>query len=715
MFGAVNQQQNPGGLFGSTLGTQNQQQPSGGLFGSTLGANNANQNQQQQQTGGGLFGNLNRPQGGGGLFGGLNSNQQNQPAQGGGLFGQSTQQQQQPQQQQSGGPFGGFGQSQQQQQPQQQQQQQQGGGLFGGLGQNNQQQGGGFFGQSQQPQQQQQQQPNSLFSQTMRQPLGLSQAQLGNSLWQPNSSLSPREKSIPDQIVTVVEKWDPKNPNCAFHYYFYNKVDESMAPFYRPAPYEDPKAWEEALSKKPGPGYIPVLCTGFAQMGERIKTQQRNLAEFNARLHEINSSLSAMLQNHDTRTSIRAMDARRKHLVLKQRALALATKVQVLRNRGYALGSDEEELRDKLMMLERGVSDPGLGARSEEIWARMISVQERAKLLRNELEKSGAESYDVLDEDSSRRAKKILEDYQTQLVHLKRELDAIQQEYVEWEKEQGPKSGRSQKTQYTVPKGVLIAGINYEPAGEVVTGPPALNPHSIPTSNLTLQTKNTPHHCKVVPLSDEHVEDLFANLGGMDNASLWKYMTTGPYADIGPFKTGLIQNMRESNFFVPFTILSDDPRHVTNRNKPNSSSSSLSSAVGLICILNARPEHYALEIGCVIFAKTLQRTAAATEAIYLFMKYSFEDLHYRRVEWKANNLNEPSKRAALRLGFQFEGVFRKHMVLKGKHRDTAWFSVTDDEWFGGVGAALEKWLSESNFDAEGRQVRSLEEIRKGVR
>ncbi|KAH8816768.1 nucleoporin complex subunit 54-domain-containing protein [Xylogone sp. PMI_703] len=421
MFGAVNQQQNTGGLFGSTQ--PQQQQPSGGLFGSTLGANPASQPQQT----GGPFGGLNNPQGGGGLFGGLNQNQQQaQPAQSASLFGPTAQPR-------TGRLFDGFSQS------QQQQQQQQGGGLFGGLGQQNQQQGG-FFGQ---PTQQQQQQPNSLFSQSVQPSLGQSQAQLGSSLWQPNSSLSPREKSIPDQIATVVEKWDPKNPNCAFHYYFYNKVDESMAPFYRPAPHEDPKAWEEALLKKPGPGYIPVLCTGFAQMGERIKTQQRNLAEFNARLHEINSSLTAMLQNHDTKTSIRAMDARRKHFVLKQRALALATKVQVLRNRGYALGSDEEELRNKLMILERGVSDPGLGARSEEIWARMISVQERAKLLRSELEKAGAESYDVLDEESSRRAKKILEDYQTQLAHLKKELDAIQQEYVEWEKDQGPQGSRS--------------------------------------------------------------------------------------------------------------------------------------------------------------------------------------------------------------------------------------------------------------------------------
>lgn len=93
------------------------------------------------------------------------------------------------------------------------------------------------------------------------------------------------------------------------------------------------------------------------------------------------------------------------------------------------------------------------------------------------------------------------------------------------------------------------------------------------------------------------------------------------------------------------------------------------------------------------------------------MKHCFEDLGYRRVEWKANDLNEPSKRAALRLGFVFEGVFRKHMVVKGRNRDTAWFSVTDDEWEGSVKGGLEEWLEKSNFDGEGKQRRKLEVVR----
>ncbi|KAF4631860.1 hypothetical protein G7Y89_g6275 [Cudoniella acicularis] len=413
-------------MFGST-------QAGGNLFGQ---ASNT-----QSQPGGGLFANLgaSRPQQTGGIFAGLGQNTQQTNPQSTGVFGnlgQSTQQNQQ--QQQGGGVFGNLGQS-----TQQPQQQSQGGGMFGNFGQSTQQtqqqpqQTGGLF--SSLASSQQNQQRPGIFTQSTQQNLPqLGQSQLGGSLWQPNSGVAPREKSIPEQIATVLQKWDTGNPNCAFQHYFYNKVDDSMVPFYRAGPGEDPKAWEEAFSKKPGPGFIPVLCVGFAQLGERIKTQQRSLAGYNARLHEINNSLNLMLQNHNTKTSIRAMDARRKHNVLKQRCLALATKVQVLRNRGYAMGGDEEDLKTKLQALERGVSDPGLGARGEEIWARMLTVQERAKLLKAEIEKSGADNPQGLDDEMNQQAKQILEDYQTQLNHLKKELEAVQKDYMEWEKEHGP-------------------------------------------------------------------------------------------------------------------------------------------------------------------------------------------------------------------------------------------------------------------------------------
>ncbi|KAG9231569.1 nucleoporin complex subunit 54-domain-containing protein [Amylocarpus encephaloides] len=433
-----------------------------------------------------LFGNNNGGQATSGLFGGLGQNkpqtsslfgglgqtteQQSQSQQTGGLFsnpGQITQQQ--PQQQQTSGLFGGLGQSTQQNQPQPQT-----GGMFGGLGQNNQQpqqqqQSGGLFASVGN----QQQQPGGIFSQSQVQNVPqLGQSQAGGSLWQPGSAVKTREKSIPEQVATILSKWDTSSPNCAFQHYFYNRVDDNMVPFYKPGPSENAKAWDEALSNKPGPGFIPVLCVGFAQLGERIKTQQRNLANYNARLHEINNSLSNMLQSHDTKTSIRAMDARRKHVVLKQRCLALATKVQVLRNRGYAMGGDEEDLKTKLQALERGVSDPGLGARGEEIWARMLTVQERAKLLKAEIGKSGSDIPEGLDEEMTRQAKKILEDYQTQLDHLKKELEAVQKDYTTWNQENAPeprppRTGNREEADRAAKTAFMRHKMGTDPAGYV--------------------------------------------------------------------------------------------------------------------------------------------------------------------------------------------------------------------------------------------------------
>jgi len=208
-------------------------------------------------------------------------------------------------------------------------------------------------------------------------------------------------------MTTVLGKWHTDSRDCAFQHYFYNKVEAAHVPFYQPGPNEDPKAWEDALGKKPGPNYIPVLCTGFAQLAERINVQAVNISLYNRALHDTNDKLSRLLQDHETKHSIRALDAKRKHAVLRQRCLRLATKVQVLRNRGYALGGDEEDLRKKLQDLEKEAHDPGLGARSEEIWARMLTVQERAKVLKSEIERSGTNAPDMLDEETTKKAKKV--------------------------------------------------------------------------------------------------------------------------------------------------------------------------------------------------------------------------------------------------------------------------------------------------------------------
>jgi RimJ/RimL family protein N-acetyltransferase len=131
-----------------------------------------------------------------------------------------------------------------------------------------------------------------------------------------------------------------------------------------------------------------------------------------------------------------------------------------------------------------------------------------------------------------------------------------------------------------------------------------------------------------------------------------------------------------------------------------------SAAAGYASLMRMDPANGVIEVGNVMFSPALQRTQAATEAMFLMARYIFEELGYRRYEWKCNALNLPSRRAAERLGFTFEGVFRQHMVVKGQNRDTAWYSMLDSEWPARK-LAFEAWLEPENFDAEGRQKRAL--------
>ena len=122
--------------------------------------------------------------------------------------------------------------------------------------------------------------------------------------------------------------------------------------------------------------------------------------------------------------------------------------------------------------------------------------------------------------------------------------------------------------------------------------------------------------------------------------------------------------------------------------------------------MRIEPVHRVIEVGNILFTPSLQRTRGATEAQYLLARHAFDDLRYRRYEWKCNARNEPSRRAALRFGFTFEGIFRQHMIVKGRNRDTAWFSMVDSDW-PARRAAFERWLSPRNFDDAGRQKVSL--------
>jgi RimJ/RimL family protein N-acetyltransferase len=132
-------------------------------------------------------------------------------------------------------------------------------------------------------------------------------------------------------------------------------------------------------------------------------------------------------------------------------------------------------------------------------------------------------------------------------------------------------------------------------------------------------------------------------------------------------------------------------------------------AEGQATYMRIAPEHGTIEIGNIWFGPRLQRTAAATEAIYLLAREAFETLGFRRLEWKCNALNAPSRRAAERFGFTFEGVFRRHLIVKGRNRDTAWYSILDTEW-PALEARFEAWLDPSNFDPDGRQLRPLAQL-----
>jgi len=194
----------------------------------------------------------------------------------------------------------------------------------------------------------------------------------------------------------------------------------------------------------------------------------------------------------------------------------------------------------------------------------------------------------------------------------------------------------------------------------------------------------------LVPLDTKsHGDSLFELTGGHGNKSLWLYLRSGPFPGRKSFDVYLKQ-----------LAASDDPLCFAIIDKPSGR------ALGWATFMRIEPTDRVVEVGNVVFTRALQRTTGATEAIYLMAKQAFEELGYRRFEWKCNALNARSRKAALRFGFKFEGVFRQHMIVKGRSRDSAWFSIIDSEWPERK-KAFEAWLHPSNFDARGRQKTSL--------
>ncbi|WP_060480934.1 GNAT family N-acetyltransferase [Pseudomonas sp. NBRC 111119] len=191
-----------------------------------------------------------------------------------------------------------------------------------------------------------------------------------------------------------------------------------------------------------------------------------------------------------------------------------------------------------------------------------------------------------------------------------------------------------------------------------------------------------------------HGDDLWQVLQGPGaDPSLWDYLPYGPFTERGAFDRWLQANAAGT-----------DPLFYSVIDRSNGQ------AQGILSLMSIVPDHGRIEIGHIAFGAAMQRTPKGTEAVYLLGKLGFA-LGNRRLEWKCNNANARSKRAAERFGFTFEGVFRKHLVVKDHNRDTAWYSITDDEW-PAVAAGFERWLSDANQQPQG-QVETLEVCRRG--
>lgn len=203
------------------------------------------------------------------------------------------------------------------------------------------------------------------------------------------------------------------------------------------------------------------------------------------------------------------------------------------------------------------------------------------------------------------------------------------------------------------------------------------------------------HTVSLEPLDPAaHARDLYrAGHDGEAARAVWTYMPYGPF-----------DSERAFAVWLEACATFNDPLFFAIREKVSGKVS------GMASYLNVRPSDGVLEMGHIWFSPTLQRSRPATEALFLLMRSALDELGYRRVEWKCNALNAPSRRAALRLGFRFEGIFYRHMIVKGCNRDTAWYSIIDEEW-PRVRGGFELWLAADNFDEHGRQRRSMRELR----
>ena len=197
--------------------------------------------------------------------------------------------------------------------------------------------------------------------------------------------------------------------------------------------------------------------------------------------------------------------------------------------------------------------------------------------------------------------------------------------------------------------------------------------------------------CKVEPLDTAtHLDDLYDAFSDDSSGALWTYMFVGPFNSKNDLRTWLESACK-----------TDDPLfHAIVHTTTNK-------AVGIAAYMRIKPDLGVIEVGNITYAPRLQRTSLATEAMFLMMKRVFDELGYRRYEWKCDSLNAPSRKAAERLGFSFDGIFEQAVIYKGRNRDTAWYSIIDRDW-PQLKSAYLKWLDQNNFDEQGHQKQKLQ-------
>ena len=228
-----------------------------------------------------------------------------------------------------------------------------------------------------------------------------------------------------------------------------------------------------------------------------------------------------------------------------------------------------------------------------------------------------------------------------------------------------------------------------QPIGEPV---PGWQPRPVPP-----KTAMTGRYCRVEPLDpDQHGADLWDTISADQDGRNFTYLFTEPFTDFDSY-----------NGWLRKIAVGPDPMFhaIVDRRDEK--------AVGIASFMRIEPAMGVIEVGNINFSPRLQRTPLATESMFLMMRRVFDELGYRRYEWKCDSLNAPSRTAAARLGFRFEGIFRQAVVYKDRNRDTAWFSIIDKEW-PTLKIAFERWLDPANFDASGQQHERLSALTGSV-